>query len=170
MQETWVWSLGQKDSLEEGMATHPSILAWRIPGTKEPGELSPWHCKETDMTEPLSTYNPGLLHRLCLCLFHRQQDQAINWNQWKWKPQCSPPQTFESVDSTNKNKYKVWTVCLHSLSLSNVPASQIFEDLNLARAEDWGSNSMCETGQPISEGTHNSEGLWRDTRCWLKHV
>ena len=31
MWETWVWSLGQEDPLEEGMATHSSILAWRIP-------------------------------------------------------------------------------------------------------------------------------------------
>ena len=39
MQETQVWSLGQEDSLEEGMATHSSILAWRIPWTEEPGGL-----------------------------------------------------------------------------------------------------------------------------------
>ena len=38
MQETWVQSLGQEDPLEEGMATHSSILAWRIPWTEEPGE------------------------------------------------------------------------------------------------------------------------------------
>ena len=38
-QETWVQSLGQEDSLEEGMATHSSILAWRIPWTEEPGGL-----------------------------------------------------------------------------------------------------------------------------------
>ena len=38
-QEMWVQSLGQEDSLEEGMATHSSILAWRIPWTKEPGGL-----------------------------------------------------------------------------------------------------------------------------------
>ena len=31
MQETWVWSLGWEDPLEEGMATHSSILVWRIP-------------------------------------------------------------------------------------------------------------------------------------------
>ena len=37
MQETWVLSLGQKDALEKGMATHSSILAWRIPWTEEPG-------------------------------------------------------------------------------------------------------------------------------------
>ena len=39
MQETWVPSLGQEDPLEEGMATHASILAWRIPRTEEPGGL-----------------------------------------------------------------------------------------------------------------------------------
>ena len=39
MQETRVQSLGQEDPLEESMATHSSILAWRIPRTKEPGGL-----------------------------------------------------------------------------------------------------------------------------------
>ena len=39
MQETWVPSLGQEDPLERGMATHSSVLAWRIPWTKEPGGL-----------------------------------------------------------------------------------------------------------------------------------
>ena len=37
--ETRVRSLGWEDPLEEGMATHSSILAWRIPWTKEPGRL-----------------------------------------------------------------------------------------------------------------------------------
>ena len=39
MQEAWVWSLGQEDPLEKGMATHSSICAWRIPWTAEPGRL-----------------------------------------------------------------------------------------------------------------------------------
>ena len=39
MQETWVQSLGWEDPLEKEMATHSSILAWRIPGTEAPGEL-----------------------------------------------------------------------------------------------------------------------------------
>ena len=39
VQETWVQSLGQEDPLEKGMATHSSILAWRIPQTEEPGGL-----------------------------------------------------------------------------------------------------------------------------------
>ena len=37
MQETWVQSLGWKDPLEKEIATHSSILAWRIPWTEEPG-------------------------------------------------------------------------------------------------------------------------------------
>ena len=39
MQETWVQSLAWEDPLEEGMATHSSILAWRIPMDEEPGGL-----------------------------------------------------------------------------------------------------------------------------------
>ena len=39
IQETWVRILGQEDPLEKGMATHYSILAWRIPWTEKPGEL-----------------------------------------------------------------------------------------------------------------------------------
>ena len=41
MQETQVLSLGREDSLEEGMATHCSILVWRILWTEEPGGLQP---------------------------------------------------------------------------------------------------------------------------------
>ena len=50
-QETWVQSLGWEDPLEEGMTTHSSVLAWRIPQMEEPGGLySPRGHKELDMT------------------------------------------------------------------------------------------------------------------------
>jgi len=52
MQETWVWSLGRDDPLEEGMAIHSSILTWRI--CMDRG-YSPWDCKELDTTDWLST-------------------------------------------------------------------------------------------------------------------
>jgi len=39
MWETWLQSLGQEDPLEKEMATHSSVLAWRIPWTEEPGRL-----------------------------------------------------------------------------------------------------------------------------------
>ena len=52
MRETWVWSLGWEDPLEEGMATHTSILAWRIP--MDWADCGPWGHKESDTTERLS--------------------------------------------------------------------------------------------------------------------
>ena len=51
MQETWVQSLGWEDPLEKEMATHSSILAWRIPWTEESGGLESTGHKEMDTTE-----------------------------------------------------------------------------------------------------------------------
>ena len=51
MQETRIPSLGREDPLEEEMATHSSVLAWRIPWTEEPGGLQSMECKESDMTD-----------------------------------------------------------------------------------------------------------------------
>ena len=55
MRETWVQSLGWEDHVEKGMATHFSILTWRIPWIEEPdGLFSPWGHKELDTTERLT--------------------------------------------------------------------------------------------------------------------
>ena len=51
MQEIWVQFLGRKDPLEKEMATHSSILAWRIPWTEEPGGLQSMGHKELDTNE-----------------------------------------------------------------------------------------------------------------------
>ena len=56
MRETWIRSLGWEEPPEEGIATH----SWRFlpgdsPWTEEPGGLSPWGCRELDMTEQLGT-------------------------------------------------------------------------------------------------------------------
>ena len=50
MQETRVQFLGQEDPLEKGIATHSSILAWRIPWTEEPSRLQSMGWQELDMT------------------------------------------------------------------------------------------------------------------------
>ena len=67
---------GWKDSLEEKIATHSSILAWKIPWTEEPGRLrKPWGCKESDMTEQLSMHaihillNIKQIIHLFICFF-----------------------------------------------------------------------------------------------------
>ena len=59
MQESQVWSLGQKDPLEKGMATHSSVRAWRTPRTEEPDRLQPMELRESDSTERL----PLLYHQ-----------------------------------------------------------------------------------------------------------
>ena len=51
-----VWSLGRKDPLEEEMVPHSSILAWKIPWTKELEGYSLWACTELDMSERLNTH------------------------------------------------------------------------------------------------------------------
>ena len=67
----WVQSLGWEDSLEEGvLATHSSILAWRIPWTQEPGGLQsgPQGHKELDMTpvtQQASELQFGCIIKLC---------------------------------------------------------------------------------------------------------
>ena len=53
VQETWVQSLGWDDPLEKGMATHSSVLAWRIPWTEEPGGLQSMGSQRVDTTEQL---------------------------------------------------------------------------------------------------------------------
>ena len=54
MQKTWDRSLGWEDPLEEGMATHSSILAWRIPWMEEPDGLQSMGSRELDTAERLN--------------------------------------------------------------------------------------------------------------------
>ena len=63
--ETWVWSLGREDPLEKEMATHSSILAWRIPWTEEPGRLQStgWQTVRHDWATSLSFSFP--VHYFC---------------------------------------------------------------------------------------------------------
>ena len=81
----WVRSLGWEDPLEEGMATHSSVFAWKIPWTEEPGGLQPMDCKELDTTE--ATENSTYLHldTFLLCIYYHMHefillkcDQTIN--------------------------------------------------------------------------------------------
>ena len=66
VEETWVPSLGWEDPLEEGMATHSSILAWRIPMDRRAWWVTVRGVAESDMTERLSTHT-GLQPIRLLC-------------------------------------------------------------------------------------------------------
>ena len=65
MWETSVQSLGWEDPLEEGMATHSSILAWKIPWKEKPGGLQSMDHKQLDTTEQLSVH-------ACMCVLKHQ--------------------------------------------------------------------------------------------------
>ena len=54
MQETWFQSLVWEDPLEKEMATHSSVLAWKIPWTEELAGYSPWGLNELNTTEQLN--------------------------------------------------------------------------------------------------------------------
>ena len=66
MQETWVWSLGREDPLEEEMATYSSILARKIPWTEEPGRLQSMESQRIrhDWAKYSAYLSPASKHRL----------------------------------------------------------------------------------------------------------
>ena len=76
MQETWVQS--QEDPLEKGMATHSSILAWRIPWTEEPGGLQSTGYKEWNRTEQLTLS----LHFTSQYKSEGQIQRRERWRRW----------------------------------------------------------------------------------------
>ena len=63
MREIQVWSLGRKDPLEKGMATHSNILAWRIPRTEEPGRLLSMGSQKVGYQTTFVNFN--FLHLTC---------------------------------------------------------------------------------------------------------
>ena len=77
MQDTQVQSLDWDDPLEKVMATHSSILAWRIPWTEEPGGLQPVGHEELDTTEQLT---------LSLSLLSLRSHHTGTWRK------CLPPE------------------------------------------------------------------------------
>ena len=65
-QETWVRLLDREDAVEEEMATHSSILAWKIPWTEGLADYSPWGRTESDTTKQLNVHTHT---RLLVLLF-----------------------------------------------------------------------------------------------------
>ena len=97
MQETWVWSLGQEDPLEKRMATHSSILAWRIPWTEKSGSLhSPWGQTESDTTEPLTQRLWAVPWKILPC-----DSVSLPWEtscvQGNWQFHCAHLRSFSEA-------------------------------------------------------------------------
>ena len=102
MQEMWVQSLGWEEALEESMATHSSILAWRIPQTEEPGGqqsmglLRIRYNWANEHTHTLHFYIRGDLGREFKCQYKRCK--RCGFNPWvgkiPWRRKCQPTQVF----------------------------------------------------------------------------
>ena len=131
MWETRVQSLGQKDFLEEKIATHPSILAWKIPWREEPGGFSPCGHKVSDITDQLSTHK--YIH--------------INKNLWIYR-------TFPSLQRVFMSLLLLLLLSLFSrVQLCSTPetaAHQAPPSLGFSRQEHW-------SGLPFPSPMHESE-------------
>ena len=75
MRETWVWSLGQEDPLEKGMATHCSILAWRNPWTEEPGWLESMVLQRVGPNWATNSFTP---HPSAFLVWNAWLNQIVN--------------------------------------------------------------------------------------------
>ena len=135
MQETWVWSLGREDPLEDGMAIHSSLLSWRIPWTERSlAGYSPWGHKESDTTEWLNQQSRHIhwvmrwrgMTENTNCILCHHLSILVKWS-------CSvvsdsfrlcglqPPRLLCPWDSPGKN---TWVGC-HFLLQGDLPNSGI---------------------------------------------
>ena len=105
IQETWGQFLGQEDSLEKGMATHSSILAWRIPWTEEPGGLQYMGSQRVrhDWVTNIFVYqsiikqnNSLLFFQLCKYI-SRHKSEELQEIRGPWKAQLILGQKAEKV-------------------------------------------------------------------------
>ena len=140
MQETWVWFMGWEDPLEKGMATHSSILAWRIPWTEEPGRLQSMGLQRVRHNWVTNTFYfhihiygfPRWLsgkESACKCKSHRRHRfdptvWTIFWRRaWQWTPVFLPG---KSHGQRSLSGYSPWgrkeSDTTERLTLSHDPA------------------------------------------------
>ena len=127
MWKTWVWSLGRKDPLEKKMATHSSILAWKIPWVEEPGGLqgySPQGHRESDTTE--------LLH------FHFHHDMK----QYGWLSIVLAPMTGPILGLFALSCFLLWLSSVSQESWPLQAASRWFPWQQASHC-DWPRGGTC---------------------------
>ena len=121
-QETWVRFLGKKDPLEEGMATHSRILAWRIPWTGEPGRLQSMGSQRVRLTTR-GPYCSVWLQKLeimsikCLIMIYYARTsypKPINWSINKLQRKNSPFETASKVLSPSMGMCVCLCVCKYA--------------------------------------------------------
>ena len=141
-QETWVHSPGQEDPLEMGMATHSSILAWRIPWTEEPGRLQSMGSQRVGHHGSfLALRHTHIGHQLCirhhldaflLCLTCQQLSKEIL--ETHYIAQIRKPilrvSSFKDASVTN-NEAKIWGNIVFQIPLVELIGLSISSQINL---------------------------------------
>ena len=107
MWETWVWSLGQEDPLEKDMATHSSILVWRIPQTEEPGGLQSMGLQRVEHNWVTNTHICVAYYTMISCL-KKDKDVAVANKYESWIHYC---RNSKGINACLRRK-----IIIHSMS------------------------------------------------------
>ena len=156
MQETQVQCLGREDLLEKEMATHSSILAWKIPWTEEPGGLQ-------SMGSQRAGHN-------CMTNTHTQTSQMVLWvknppavqelqelrfDPWvrkiSWRRAWQPTPVFLPGESMDRG---AWRAIIHRVRMSQTRLSDLpTTTLSSTRSHDLVSNSFCHLRVWLNQGS-----------------
>ena len=166
MQETWVWSLASEDPLEKEMATHSSILAWRIPQTKEPGELQSMGSQRVghDWVSNTSTYPRRVrVKRGISPLYSGAEPQIQTIKEVEWFPACLVLITglLWEGDKKGPRKTERQRYALGRFTLTPKWANRSQDDKN--RKHHW-----VQTPQAGEIPCHENRraGVWDDSSHW----
>ena len=169
MQETWFWSLGWEDPVEEGMATHSSILAWRTHGQSLAG-YSPWGCR-VRLDWALFTFTSGRWKEWILFHLHltveklRPREVSVWWGSWH-----VAGVKYMFMEWTDESIYWGQAPSTYSLVL---PAPRAW---HLGSPWSENLNACCGPGAPRSQGLGQGKDtvfpslrLWQSVR-WKQYM
>ena len=161
MGEIQVWSLGQGDPLEKGMATHSSILAWRIPWTEEPGRLqSMGSQRRTQLSDSAFHFLSSMIETGFAWAWAQNPAPSLGFNSWllyrKLKLPTQTPWVLsalcrerqdEEVERVNPRMFcTIWT--------------RHFISQNLSFLVQWDDQGLSPGATVRNEWGHTSESTW----------
>ena len=151
MRETPVQSLGRKDPLGKGMATHSSILAWKIPWTERPGGLQSMGSQRVGHDWASNTHiHRELWRALCLFKMHKYLSNEIYTSSWSGPSNLLFFTREGSIKKTQISNYNTDTNYQLSLALSQIPEPT-------SRALEKESWSSCRCSNKSSQhGWHQT--------------
>ena len=159
MQEAWVWFLGWEDPLEEGMATHSSILAWRIPWIEKPGRLQSMgsqrvgHDRATQHRRQLPEVSHSRRYLQGPCFFNSSPSLSYKrtWHLDPWEDGLL--WDFSLLSPQSAGVLSSHIPCLNTLSLRLIGRSRDeLAELGLGDKSTRAKSSVAESKQGIWYG------------------